>query len=76
MNKKKVYTAPVAEVILLAPCEGIAAWDWKFENSWKNGYFPRSEKQLYSAVGIINGGGVEGNPLFTEDGFTIVKRDS
>ena len=27
---KKVYTAPAAEIVLLAPCEGLAAWDFKF----------------------------------------------
>ena len=29
---KKVYAAPAAEIVLLAPCEGLAAWDFKFHN--------------------------------------------
>ena len=36
MNKKIEYVPPVAEVILLAPCERLAAWDHEFGNVWRN----------------------------------------
>ena len=29
---KKVYAAPAAEILILAPCEGLAAWDFKFHD--------------------------------------------
>jgi len=72
MNKRKVYIAPEAEVILLAPAEGLAAWDWSFESKWQSGYFKKNG--VLSAVGIINGG-IEDEPngIWSEDGF-IIKR--
>ena len=73
MNNRKVYTAPAAEVVLLAPVETLAAFDWNFDNVWKNGYV--SGTDVFSAVGIINGGaGLDGDSGFwEEDGFVIKK---
>ena len=74
MNNRKVYTAPTAEVVLLAPAETLAAWDWSFNSVWKSGYVQGSGN-VYSAVGIINGGaGLDGDSgLWPEDGFVIKK---
>ena len=36
MSKKIKYVPPAAEVILLAPCESLAAWEYSFERTWKN----------------------------------------
>ena len=35
MSKKKEYVPPVAEVILLSPCEALASSDWAFGNAWR-----------------------------------------
>ena len=71
MDERKTYTPPTAEIILLAPEEKLAAWDWSFENVWKNGYVgPDAEQGTASAVGIINGNGVL-NETWTDDGFVI-----
>lgn len=37
MNKKE-YLPPAAELILLAPCERLAAWDTSFEERWFHGF--------------------------------------
>ena len=74
MDKKRVYAAPVAELILMAPCESIAAWDWNFGNVWKSaGYHPPGTDTA-SAVVITGtfgpfGIGDEQNPY--GDGFVI-----
>ena len=73
MNKKKVYTAPAAEVILLAPAETLASWDWSFNSVWKSGYEGLSETNIFSAVGIINGGAGLNESIWAEDGFVIKK---
>ena len=36
MNQKIKYVPPLADVILLAPCEHLAAWEYSFEKTWKN----------------------------------------
>ena len=73
MNKRKVYAAPEAEMILLAPVEGLAAWDWDFKSNWQNtwhsGYFKKDG--VLSAVGIINGGQETPAGIWEEDGFVI-----
>lgn len=46
---RKIYTAPDAQVILLAPCEGIAAVSqWNSDNSsWKtNGLFWKQNETI------------------------------
>lgn len=35
MSKKKEYVPPVAEVILLSPCEALASGDWAFGEAWR-----------------------------------------
>jgi len=74
MDKRKVYTAPEAEMILLAPVEGLAAWDWNFKTNWQNTWH-NGLNAAGSAVGIINGGaGLDENKDFWgEDGFVIKK---
>ena len=70
MNMKKVYIAPAAEVVLLAPTEALAAWDWSFENVWKAGYdLGDPEKNIASSVGIINGGAGFGNSGWVDSGY-------
>ena len=72
MDKRKVYTAPEVELILLVPDESIAVWDLSFENNWKNGYFKKDD--VLSAVGIINGGltDTNGETIWgSGDGFVI-----
>lgn len=71
MDERKTYTPPTAEIILLAPEEKLAAWDWSFD-IWKHGYIAPSENQVASAVGIINGTGVlNDDKNWTGDGFVI-----
>lgn len=73
MNNRKVYAAPKAEVILLAPSEGIATWDSEFKNLWEHGYKAAFEGTA-SAVGIINGaGGSLTGDIWQDDGFVIKK---
>ena len=36
MSKKMKYVPPVAELILLTPCEHLAAWEYSFKNTWKS----------------------------------------
>ena len=73
-DTRKEYVPPTAEVILLAPDEKLAAWDWKFGSyTWGEGYISATGTTA-SAVGIINGAGIEGNPIFGEDGYTIIKK--
>ena len=70
MDERKTYTPPTAEIILLAPEEKLAAWDWSFD-IWKHGYTAASsDGTVASAVGIINGNGVL-NETWTDDGFVI-----
>ena len=58
---RRNYTAPIAEIVLLAPCERLAAWDFKFHdsnyddrwvlNDWKNAF-----GKLNDASGIVGVG--------------------
>lgn len=70
-DTRKEYVPPTAEVILLAPDENLAAWDWGFQSPWKQGYLPATE-EVASAVGVINGGLT--TSAWGDDGFTIVKK--
>ena len=65
--KRKHYTPPTAEVILLSPCEALAATEWGFGKSWRNdlGYFTEG-----GASGIAVTGSILENS-WKEDGFVI-----
>ncbi|MBQ2997226.1 MAG: hypothetical protein IJE22_08365 [Oscillibacter sp.] len=52
MSKKKEYVPPMAEMILLSPCEALAAEDWAFGRAWKN----ESDWGKFSASGFAFGG--------------------
>lgn len=73
-NAKKEYVPPAAEVILLAPSETLAAWDWDFGNVWKSaGYHPPGTDTA-SAV-VITGAFGSGENWDEGDGF-VIKRNS
>ena len=56
MNRKKIYTAPSAKVLLFAPCEELAGSDWAFDSDWADGYFSfNSSNRTASGVGIQGG---------------------
>ena len=71
MKNRKVYTAPSAELLLLAPAETLAAnsqWGYGSWNGlWKNqGTFSQGKA---SGVGIVNGGLNEST--WADDGYTL-----
>ena len=69
--KKEKYVPPRADVLMLAPCEALAAWDWGFGSQWTGQkYFPAT-----LASGIAMGGlfDKEKGDVFTDDGFVIKK---
>ena len=69
MNCKKFYIAPSAEMLMLVPCEQLAAKDWGFNSTWENGYFTfNSSNRTASGVGI-KGGYYDPD----DDGYTIVR---
>ena len=71
LNNRKEYLPPLAEVILLAPCEELAVIEWKFGfgSTWKNGYYPKDEN---SASGIaMNGTFGEGYGFGSDRFFTL-----
>ena len=73
MGRKKIYTAPEAEFLLLAPCEALAVTESEFTYKWfgepfKTEYF----KDLVSGGGIVNGGKDPLGSNWEEDGFTIL----
>lgn len=52
MNKEKVYIAPSAQMLILAPVEELADVSWQF-SSWKDGFFSKNGTDApYSGVGI------------------------
>ena len=69
---KKAYVPPKAELFLLAPNEGIAAWDWEFSSKWEGQKYFEAAGNLASGIAI---GGLFGgsDDTFTEDGFVIKK---
>ncbi|MBQ2995903.1 MAG: hypothetical protein IJE22_01520 [Oscillibacter sp.] len=67
-SNKKQYLPPAAEVVLLAPCEGLAAWEFGFGKSWKNGYYSAGEGNG-TASGIAMNGSFGNDFVFGEDGF-------
>ena len=66
---KKEYVPPYAEVLLLAPCEALAAWDWGFGSKWEGHKYFKSTDSLASGVAI--GGLFNSDIDMTEDGFVI-----
>lgn len=68
--KKKEYVPPRADVLLLAPCEKLAALDWGFGSRWTGQQYFKSEGDLASGValgGIFSGDGID----MTVEGFVI-----
>lgn len=64
MNKEKVYIAPSAEMLILAPVEELAGVSWS--GSWKaDGFFRKDDNNPYSGV-AINGNLAD----WAEDGYT------
>ena len=70
MNQTKIYTAPSADVVLMVPCEQIAAKDWKFGSTWHDGYFT-----FGTAPNTASGVGIQDDFTYTEgaDGYTIIR---
>lgn len=69
MNRKKIYTAPSAKVLLFAPCEQLAAEDRGFNSTWGTGYFTFNSSN-HTASGV----GVQGGDMYSgDDGYTIVR---
>lgn len=72
MSKKTKYVPPAAELILLAPCEKLAAWDWKFGNIWQNtGYYTAGEIGNASAI-VVTSGFLDED--YTEDSGFFIKK--
>ena len=72
--KKRTYIPPKAELVLLAPCEGLANWDWAFGNTWRSQGFHERDGSIASAIAMNGGFGADGYPtLDTDDGFVIKK---
>ena len=72
MNRKKIYTAPSAKVLLFAPCEELAGREWAFDSDWADGYFSFNSNRNASGVGIKGGYTYSGD----DDGYTIVRGDN
>ena len=72
MKQRKEYVPPAAEVLLLAPSEKLAAWDWGFDTLWKReaGYHPGAEG-LASAIVVTGQFGTED---YTEDSGFFIKK--
>lgn len=71
MSKKIKYVPPVAELIQLAPCERLAAFDWEFQKIWKHeGFFT-----VNGASGIAVTGGFGSNDYMNEDAGFIIKTE-
>lgn len=70
--KRKEYVPPRADVLLLAPCEALAVWDWGFGSTWGGQKYFEAAGNLASGISI---GGLFGgsDDVFTEDGFVIKK---
>ena len=68
MDERKEYTPPEAEIILLAPCDRLAAMDRKFGYNWKTpeGYFPAAD-DFASGVAFSGDFGVNDGDGFTFD---------
>ncbi|MBQ2996508.1 MAG: hypothetical protein IJE22_04645 [Oscillibacter sp.] len=70
MSKRKAYVPPAAEMILLAPCERLAAWEYSFQNTWTN-----IQGRFNNAYNLGGGSGITGTftdqDYFGEDGFTV-----
>jgi len=63
------YVPPKVEIICLAPCEAVAAWDWKFGSTWTGEKYFNVPSTL--ASGIAMGGGFNSEDFLAEDGFVI-----
>ena len=70
--EKRNYVPPEAEMILLSPCEAVAAWDWNFSNVWKNpGYFNAAQTGTASAIVVAGTFAPAGDTDWNGDGFVI-----
>lgn len=73
MSKKKAYVPPAAEMILLAPCERIAAWEYSFQNTWMGDIKGR----FGDAYGLGGGSGITGTfgseHYFGNESFEVKK---
>ena len=72
MSNKKEYVPPMAEAILLSPCEELAYTDWAFGSAWKSKWGKFTDTN--GASGFAFGGG-----SFTEteeDGDFFFKQSS
>lgn len=74
---KKEYVPPRADVLLLAPCEALAAWDWGFGSKWTGQqYFaPNSNNNLTSGIAMGGLFDTARGDVFTTDGF-VIKKDN
>ena len=71
MKHRKEYVPPAVEMVLLEPCEKLAAWEWGFDTLWKNpGYYPAKEG-LASAIVTT---GDFANADYTEDSGFFIKK--
>ena len=67
---KKEYIPPKVDVVMLAPCERIAAVDWEFSSKWAGEWYFEAIEDLGS--GIAMGGWFDKDEdSFTSDGFRI-----
>ena len=67
MSKKKEYIPPEAKVILLAPSENLAVFEWKFGKAWRTeyGYFTENGASGIAVTGTFL------DDKWAEDGFVI-----
>ena len=67
--KKREYVPPRAEVLMLAPCEELAVWEWGFGSKWTGQQYFQSTDTL--ASGIAMGGKFSDSIDMTGEGFVI-----
>lgn len=72
MNQKKEYVSPKADVMLLAPCEALAAVDCGFGAAWRDTWGRFTDPG--GASGIAFGGTFEPNDVTQDGGFIIKNR--
>ena len=71
MSKKKEYVPPVADMILLAPCETLAdTSDWGFGNAWREEWGRFDIGTVASGIAF---GGSDFDDMIEDDGFFIKK---
>ena len=69
MSKKIKYVPPMAELVLLAPCESLATIDWGFQKTWDHkGYFTENGASAIAVTGRFDS---DGDYISEGSGFVI-----